>query len=138
MDDVQLVEFMSDGEVLSTFGAAGADGDSTVDSAIYAQVMATELVRARNRVNLYRTLYASFLEAGKPFMVENLDDEPDGEIDGIPVKLVFSDDPDHVRGLEEAGNVNVWSEPELLEALTQERAVQQYFTDLLQELELAM
>ncbi len=136
MDDVELVEFMSDDDVLSTFGAAGANG--VVDPAVYARVMATELIRARQRVNLYRTLYASFLEAGKPFMVENLDDEPDGEIDDIPVKLVFSDDPDHVRGLEEAGNVNVWSEPELLEALTQERAVQQFFTDLLQELEPAV
>lgn len=138
MDDLQVVEFMSDGDVLAAFGAADGNGNADVDPATYARVMAHELVRARNRVNLYRTLYASFLEAGKPFMVENLDEEADGEIDGIPVKLVFSDDPDHVRGLEEAGNVNVWSEPELLEALTQERAVQQYFTDLLQELEPAM
>lgn len=138
MDDLQLVEFMSDDDLLAAFGAAGGDGGADVDPATYARVMAHELVRARNRVNLYRTLYASFLEAGKPFMVENLDEEADGEIDGIPVKLVFSDDPDHVRGLEEAGNVNVWSEPELLDALTQERAVQQYFTDLLQELEPAV
>lgn len=138
MDDSQVVEFMSDDDVLAAFGAAGADGGGSVDPKIYARVMAHELVRARHRVNLYRTLYGSFLEAGKPFMVENLDEEADGEIDGIPVKLVFSDDPDHVRGLEEAGNVNVWSEPELLDALTQERAVQQYFTDLLQELEPAV
>lgn len=138
MDDVQLVEFMSDDDVLSAFGVVGIDDDAMVEPAIYARVMALELVRARNRVNLYRTLYASFLEAGKPFMVENLDEEIDGEIGGIPVKLVFSDDPDHVRGLEESGNVNVWSEPELLEALTQERAVQQFFTDLLQELEPAV
>lgn len=138
MDEVQLVEFMSDDDVLAAFGAAGADGDAVVDPVVYARVMASELVRARQRVNLYRTLYASFLEAGKPFMVENLDEEADGEVNGIPVKLVFSDDPDQVRGLEEAGNVNVWSEPELLEALTQERAVQQYFTELLQELEPAV
>ncbi len=98
--------------------------------------MAHELVRARGRVALYRTLYAAFVDAGKPFLIENLDEARDGE--AVPAKLVFSDDPDHVRGLEGRADVVVWTEPQLLDALTRERTVQDFFTDLLDELEPAL
>jgi hypothetical protein len=132
MDTRQQVQRMPDERVLAAFGTAEDPGRRGFDDATHARVLAYELVRARHRLTHYRTLYASFVEGGKPFMVENLDEAQDG--DAVPAKLVFSDDPDHVRGVEGSADVAVWTEPELLDALSQERAVQDFFTDLLDEL----
>ena len=136
METMRLVERMTDEEVLTTFGSAEDPAGRGFDEATYTRVLAYELVRARNRVAHYRALYAAFIEAGKPFMIENLDEVADG--DGVPVKLVFADDPEHVREAEESAAVVVWTEPEILDALTKERAIQDYFTDLLDELEPAL
>lgn len=132
METLQAVARMTDDEVLSAFGTAeDADGRG-FDDATYARVLAYELVRARGRVAYYRALYDAFVDAGKPFMIENLDDVGDG--DGIPAKLVFADDPDHVRGLEESAAVVVWTEPELLRELARELDIEEFFTGLLDEL----
>ena len=64
-------------------------------------------------------------------MIENLDEAGDGE--GTPAKLAFADvEP----GPEVAANplIMVWTERALLEALTEERAMQDFFADLLDEL----
>ncbi len=132
MDTEQSVETLSDEQVLAAFGMATDPAAWGFDATTQARVLAFELVRARNRVDHYRALYATFLEAGKPYMVENLDDAGDGA--GLPAKLVFTDDVDHVAELEANGAVEIWTELELLRALTQERTVQEFFTDLLDEL----
>jgi hypothetical protein len=136
MDTLQAVESMSDQQVLATFGTAADAAHRGFDEATRTRVMAYELVRARNRLAYYRTLYAAFVEAGKPFMIENLDDG--GSDCGIPVKLVFTDDAGHVVDVEERPDVVIWTEPALLDALVQERAVQDFFTELLDELEPAL
>ena len=136
METLQQVEQMRDEQVLARFGTAQDPAGRGFDEATYARVLAYELVRSRQRLTHYRTLYSSFIGEGKLYMVENLDEIGDG--DGIPAKLVFSDDPSHVRGLEESAPVVVWTEPDLLEELAKERAVQDYFTDLLDELEPAL
>ena len=127
---------MGDAEVLAAFGTAEEPAGRGFDEATYARVLAYELVRSRQRLAYYRTLYASFVGEGKLYMIENLDEIGDGV--GVPAKLVFSDDPSHVRGLEESAPVVVWTEPDLLEELAKERAVLDYFTDLLDELEPAL
>jgi hypothetical protein len=136
MDTLQPVESMTDDEVLATFGTSEEPGRRGFDEATQTRVLAYELVRARNRLAYYRTLYASFIEAGKPFMVENLDDGSSNG--GVPVKLIFSDSADHVLEIEEQPNVMIWTEPALLDALTQERAVHDFLTELLDELEPAL
>jgi hypothetical protein len=69
-------------------------------------------------------------------MIENLDD---GASDvGVPAKLVFTDDVGHVLEIEERPDVVIWTEPALLDALIQERAVHDFFTQLLDELEPAL
>jgi hypothetical protein len=100
------------------------------------RVMAYELVRARHRLDYYRTLYASFIDAGQPFMVENLDDNGSGG--GIPAKLIFSDDAGQVLDVEERPDVMIWNEPALLDALSLERSVHDYLLQLLDELEPAL
>ncbi len=132
MDTQQSVESLSDEQVLASFGMTADTAGWGFDEATQARVFAFELVRARNRVNHYRALYATFLEAGKPYMVENLDDMGDGT--GLPAKLIFTDDFAHVAELEASGEVEIWTELELLRVLTQERTVQEFFTDLLDEL----
>jgi hypothetical protein len=127
MGTQQPVESMIDSEVLATFDTAEDPARRGFDEVTHTRVMAYELVRTRNRLSYYRALYAAFLEAGKPYMIENLDD--DASDGGIPAKLVFTDDVGHVREIEE---------PELLGALVQERAVLDYFTELLDELEPAV
>ena len=133
MDTLGHVERMTDDEVLATFGTSEEFAHRGFDEATEARVLAYEMVRARGRLTYYRTLYAAFLEAGKPYMIENLDESQDGST--VPVKLVFSEDPDHVRGLEDSADVVVWTEPELLAALTQERTIHDFFTELLDEFE---
>lgn len=136
METLQPVEMMTDDELLETFGTSEDPDRRGFDEITHTRVMASELVRARNRLAHYRTLYAAFIEAGKPFMIENLD-ERDGD---LPVKLVFTDDASHVLEIEEQPepDVVIWTEPALLEALTQERAVHDFFTALLDELEPAL
>lgn len=136
MDTLQPVESMTDDEVLATFDTSEDPDRRGFDEATHTRVVASELVRARNRLAHYRTLYAAFIEAGKPFMIENLDDG--GSDGGVPVKLVFSDDAGHVIEIEEQSDVVIWTEPVLLDALTQERAVHDFFTELLNELEPAL
>ena len=136
MATVRPVERMTDDEVLATFGTSEDPASQGFDAATYTRVMALELVRARGRLAHYRTLYAAFLAEGKPYMIENLDEAQDGE--AVPAKLLFSDDAEHVAGLEGSAEVIVWTEPELLDALAKERAILDYCTDLLNELEPAL
>ena len=136
MDTMTPVERMTDEQVLVTFGTAEDPAGRGFDEATYTRVLAYELVRSRRRLALYRTLYASFADVGKPFMIENLDETQDG--DGVPAKLVFTEDADHVHGLEEAADVVVWTEPALLEELVRERAVLDFLTGMLDELEPAL
>ena len=136
METLQRVEQMSDEQVLAAFGTAEESTARGYDEATEARVLARELVRARHRLAFYRTLYGTFVEVGKPYMIENLDETQNGE-GAVPAKLVFSDDAAHVAGLEETGNVVVWTEPDLLQSLTQERAILDFFTDLLDELMIA-
>lgn len=136
MDTRQSVEQLSDEQVLTTFGTTEDPATRGFDEETYARVLAHELVRSRQRLGYYRTLYAAFMEAGKPFMVENLDDAGDGQ--AVPAKLVFSDDPLHVMGLEETADVVVWTEPELLGELVKERAILDFLSGVLDELEPAV
>jgi hypothetical protein len=136
MDTLQPVESMTDDEVLRTFGTAEEPDRRGFDEATHTRVLAYELVRARNRLHYYRTLYASFVDAGQPFMIENLDENGSGG--GIPAKLIFSDDAGHVLDIEERSDVMIWNEPALLDALEQERAVHDFLTQLLDELEPAL
>lgn len=137
MKTLQPVESMTNEEVLATFGTSEDPARRGFDEATQTRVFAHELVRARNRLAHYRTLYASFIEAGKPYMIENLDD--DGTDNGrVPAKLVFSDDAGHVLELEDRPDVMVWTEPMLLDALVHERAIHDSFTELLDELEPAL
>jgi hypothetical protein len=132
----QPVERMADDEVLAAFDTAEDPARRGFDQATYGRVLAYELVRSRQRLANYRTLYASFVEDGAPFMVENLDEASDGG--AVPVKLVFADAPEQVQGLEEQADVVVWTEPELLAELAEERAVHDFLTALLDEIEPAV
>jgi hypothetical protein len=135
-DTLRPVELMPDDEVLATFGTSEDPARRGFDEAAYTRVLAYELVRARHRLAHYRALYASFIEAGQPFMIENGNERAvDG---GIPAKLIFSDDAGHVLEIEERPDVVIWTEAVLLDALSLERAVHDYFTELLDELEPAL
>ena len=136
METLRPVEAMTDDEVLATFGTSEDPAQRGFDEATHTRVMATELVRARNRLAHYRTLYAAFLEAGEPYMIENLDERTSEA--GIPVKLVFTSDASHVIAIEEQPDVVIWTEPTLLDALAQERHIHDFFTLLLNELEIAL
>jgi hypothetical protein len=136
MDTLPQVERMTDEQVLATFGTAEDPAGRGFDNATYARVLAYELVRSRQRLAHYRTLYAAFIDGGAEYMIENLDESLDG--DAVPVKLVFADAPDQVQGLENGAEVVVWTEPELLAELTAERAVHDFLTGLLDEIEPAL
>ncbi len=131
MDGQLSVQRMTDEDILTTFGTAEDPAHRGFDDETQARILAYELVRARSRVAFYRTLYASFIEAGQPYMIENLDDTENG--DAVPVKLAFTDDAAEARRLEAGPGVTVWTEPELLDALTQERAILDFFTTMLGE-----
>jgi hypothetical protein len=136
METLHPVESMTDEEVLATFGTSEDPESRGFDQVTHTRVIASELVRARNRLAYYRALYAAFIETGQPFMIENLDDESsDGT---IPAKLVFTEVADHVLEIAEQPEVVIWTEPVLLDALVQERAVHDFFTALLDELELGL
>jgi hypothetical protein len=132
MDEFGQIASANDQDVMVRFGLDGGE-DIPVDLPSYARVMAFELIRARHRMNLYRTLYGSFLGGGTRFMIENLD-EDDEHLEAVPAKLVFTDDPEQALALEAEGDVNIWSELELLEALNHAASIQQYFADVLDEL----
>jgi hypothetical protein len=125
------VEAMTDAQTLAAFGTGTETATRGFDEATHTRVMAAELVRARQRLAHYRTLYAAFLEAGEPMMIENLDDA--GGAGAVPAKLVFTDDATPVRDTA-ASDVVVWTEPALLEALTRERTIADFFTAVLDEL----
>ena len=131
MESQPLFEQMADEEIRSAVGMTiDADGGG-VAATTQARVFATELIRSRGRFTHHRTLYAAFITAGKPYMVENLDEIGDGR--AIPAKLVFLDE---APGPEVTADplLRVWTERALLEALTEERAIQDYFAAFLDEL----
>jgi hypothetical protein len=136
MGTTQSVESMTDEQLLTTFGTAEDDSLRGFDEVTHTRVMAYELVRARNRLTYYRTLYSAFIEAGKPYMVENLDETSSNG--SVPAKLVFSDDVSHLLEIEAQPDIVIWTEAALLDALSQERAVHDFFTELLDELEPAL
>jgi hypothetical protein len=123
---------MSDAEALAAFETGADVATRGFDETTHTRVMAAEMVRARQRLAHYRTLYAAFLEAGEPVMIENLD-EADG-MGAIPAKLVFTDTI-AAGDIAEAANVAVWTEVTLLEALVRERTIADFFTAVLDELE---
>ncbi len=131
MDGHLSVQRMTNDELLATFGTAEDLVGRGFDDETQARILAYELVRARSRIAFYRTLYASFVEEAQPYMIENLDDSGDG--DTVPVKLAFTDDGAEARRLEESAEMTVWTEPALLDALTQERAILDFFTTMLGE-----
>jgi hypothetical protein len=135
MDVPQSVEQMSDSEILATFGMGEGMAERGFDTATQARVFADELIRSRGRFAQDRTLYAAFIAAGQPYMIENLDEVGDGA--AVPAKLVFSNEP---PGPEVDANpmLMVWTERMLLEALAEERAMQDFFISVLDELELEL
>ena len=128
----QSVEEMSDADVLAAFGTAADPAQRGFDDATQLRVLAYELVRARNRLATYRTLYTSFLAEDKPYLIENIAE--DAVADGVPAKLMFTDDAAEAQRLDDQGEVVVWTETALLATLTQELVIQDFFTDLLDEL----
>jgi hypothetical protein len=124
-------EIQSDATILTNLGMSPGAAGRGFDPATQCRVYADALIRSRGRFAHYRTLYAAFVGGESLFMLENLDDAGDGE--GTPAKLAFADaEP----GPEVAANllIMVWTERALLEALTEERAMQDFFADLLDEL----
>jgi len=128
----QVIEEMTDAEVLAAFETSEDPQTRGFDEAMLTRVLASELVRARNRVAHYRTLLTSFLAEGKRYMIENIGE--DLVEDGIPVKLVFTDDAEHAQSLIGDDEVVVWTEVDLLDALKQERVIQDFFSDTLEEM----
>jgi hypothetical protein len=135
MSTRRSVESMSDAQTLTAFGTGPDAATRGFDSATHTRVMASELIRARERLAHYRTLYAAFLEAGEPFMIENLDEA--GGAGAVPAKLVFTDDPGSAQASAPSADVVVWSEAALLDALARERTIADFFTNVLDELESA-
>jgi hypothetical protein len=124
-------DLRSDASILSTFGMSPGEVGRGFDTVTQCRVYADGLIRSRGRFAHYRTLYAAFVGGESLFMIENLDEAADGQ--GTPAKLAFADvEP----GPEVMANplAVVWTERALLEALTEERAMQDFFADLLDEL----
>jgi hypothetical protein len=124
-------DLRSDADILSAFGMRAGEAGRGFDTMTQSRVYADGLVRSRGRFAHTRALYAAFIEAGSVFMIENLDESREGQ--NRPAKLAFVDaepEPDV------AANplMMVWTERTLLEALTDERAIQDFFADLLDEL----
>ena len=124
-------EIRSDANILSTFGMSLGDDGRGFDLKTQCRVYADALIRSRGRFAHHRTMYAAFVGGESVFMIENL--EVGDESDGLPAKLAFTDvEP----GADVVDNelAAVWTERTLLEALTEERARQDFYTDLLDEL----
>jgi hypothetical protein len=124
-------DLRSDADILKTFGMSAGEAGRGFDTATQSRVYADGLLRSRGRFAQHRALYAAFVEGGSQFMIENLDEASDGQ--EIPAKLTFTDEE---PGPEVVANplLVVWTERMLLEALTDERAIQDFFADLLEEL----
>jgi hypothetical protein len=124
-------ELRSDANILSIFGMSAGEVGRGFDIATQSRVYADGLIRSRGRFAHLRTLYAAFVGGESLFMIENLDEAAD--VEGTPAKLAFADEE---PGLEVAANplIMVWTERALLEVLTEERAMQDFFADLLDEL----
>ncbi len=124
-------EQMTDAEIHTAVGMTAEASGRGFDAAVQGRVFANELIRARGRFAHHRALYAAFIAAGKPYMVENLDEVGDGR--AIPAKLIFADEAPEPE-VRANPLLMVWTERALLEALTEERAVQDFFAGLLDEL----
>ena len=124
-------DLRTDADILSTFGMSAGEAGRGFDSATESRVYADGLIRSRGRFAQHRALYAAFVEGGSLYMIENLDEAANGQ--ERPAKLIFTDDE---PGAEVATDPSlmVWTERMLLEALTDERAIQDFFADLLDEL----
>ena len=124
-------ENQSDATILSQLGMSAGAAGRGFDTATQCRVYADALIRSRGRFAHIRTLYAAFVGGESLFMLENLDEV--GDSVGTPAKLAFADEE---PGPEVAANplIMVWTERALLEALTEERAMQEFFGDLLDEL----
>jgi hypothetical protein len=124
-------DVQTDADILATFGMTGEDGGRGFDAATQARVFADGLIRSRGRFAHHRALYAAFVGGGSHFMIENLDEDGDGG--AVPAKLVFVDAaPAPELGADPL--TVVWTERTLLDALTEERSIQDFFADLLDEL----
>jgi hypothetical protein len=124
-------DLRSDADILSRFDMSTGEAGRGFDTLTQSRVYADGLLRARGRFANYRALYAAFIEGGSQFMIENLDEANDGQ--DRPAKLVFVDvepGPDVTAN----SQMVAWTERTLLEALTDERAIQDFFADLLDEL----
>src|SRR5215207_4702991 len=124
-------DLRSDADIRSSFGMSAGEAGRGFDTATLNRVYADQLIRSRGRYAHHRTLYAAFVGGESRFMLENVDEAE--ESDGTPAKLAFADvEP----GPEVMANplIMVWTERALLEALTEERAMQDFFADLLDEL----
>jgi hypothetical protein len=124
-------DLRTDADILSTFGMSAGEVGRNFDAATQCRVFADGLVRSRGRFTRYRALYAAFIDGGSAFMVENLSGESDRGI--IPAELVFVDEAPAPEVAADPLNV-VWTERALLEALAEERAIQDFFAGLLDEL----
>jgi hypothetical protein len=120
-----------DAEILSSFGMTAGEAGRNFDAVTQCRVFADALIRSRGRFTHYRTLYTAFIDGGGPFMIENLNEDSDS--DATPAKLVFVAE---APGPEVGANplTVVWTERSLLEALAEERAIQVFFAELLDEL----
>jgi hypothetical protein len=133
MEVQQSVGQMSNEEVLALFGTAPDLASRGFDATTHARVWAFEFVASRARLAHYRTLYQAFVEGGMRYMIENLD-ERDGA-DRVPAKLVFTDEPADIAGLDQDPRIIVWTESTLLQQLANERAIVDYFAGVLDELQ---
>jgi hypothetical protein len=120
---------MRDAEILAAVGAGPDPASQGFDPATEARVWAAALVRARARLGYYQTLYAALVDAGRPYLIENLDETTGTR----PAKLVFSADPADFRAAATRSDINVWSEATLLDQLVKERALLDFFTGVLDE-----
>jgi len=124
-------DLRSDADILADFGMTAGEAGRGFDTATQSRVYADGLIRSRGRFAQHRALYAAFVEGGSLYMIENLDEASDGQ--ETAAKLIFTDDE---PGADVAANplLVVWTERMLLEALSDERAIQDFFADLLDEL----
>lgn len=129
MAEQRSVEQMSDGEILAAVGAGPDPASQGYDPPTAARVWGTELVRARSRLAHYRTLYVALVDAGRPYVIENLDEAAGTR----PAKLIFSDDAADLRAVATRSDISVWTEATLLDQLVKERATLDFFSGVLDE-----
>src|SRR5690349_469017 len=100
MESERSVIQMSNDEVLTLFRTATDPAGRGFDEKMLARVWAYEFVRARARIAHYRALYTAFVDGGKHYMIERLNE--DGSDSVVPAKLIFTDDPDDLFEVEES------------------------------------